>query len=51
MNTMKLNSSTKGISRFLNQARVGLWPVRNWFLKIDPVQIIGIRVYVYAQGY
>ena len=34
---------------FLNQARTGL--SRAWFLKIDPVRIIGMRVCVCAQGY
>ena len=33
----------------LNQARSGQWPVHAWFLKIDPVQIIGIRVCVCAR--
>ena len=31
---------------FLNQARAGLRPARAWFLKIDPVQIVGMRVCV-----
>ena len=31
---------------FLNQARVGLKSALTWFLKIDPVQIIGMRVCV-----
>ena len=31
---------------FLNQARAGLWPARAWFLKIDPVWIVGMRVCV-----
>ena len=30
---------------FLNQTRAGL-PVRAWFLKIDPVRIVGMRVRV-----
>ena len=34
--------------KFLNQARAGLWPVRTWFLKIDPVQIVCMRVCVFA---
>ena len=33
---------------FLNQARAGLGPARAWFLKIDPVQIVGMRVCVSA---
>ena len=40
---------------FLNQARVGLQPALTWFLKIDPVWIVGMRVSVCvcvrAQGY
>ena len=31
---------------FLNQVRTGLWAARAWFLKIDPVQIVGMRVCV-----
>ena len=31
---------------FLNQARAGLWPARAWFLNIDPVRIVGMRVCV-----
>ena len=31
---------------FLNQACAGLQPVLIWFLKIDPVRIIGMRVCV-----
>ena len=31
---------------FLNQARAGHRPTRTWFLIIDPVQIVGIRVCV-----
>ena len=31
---------------FLNQARAGLWPACAWFLKIDPVWIVGMRVCV-----
>ena len=30
----------------LNQARAGLWPAHTWFLKIDPVQIVGMRACV-----
>ena len=33
-------------AHFLNQARAGLWPARAWFLKIDPVRIIGMSVHV-----
>ena len=32
--------------QLLNQARAGLWPVRAWFLKIDPVRIVGMHVCV-----
>ena len=31
---------------FLNQARAGHRPARAWFLKIDPVRIVGMRVRV-----
>ena len=31
---------------FLNQVQIGLRPAHTWFLKIDPVQIIGMRVCV-----
>ena len=31
---------------FLNQAHASLWPARAWFHKIDPVQIVGMRVRV-----
>ena len=31
---------------FLNQAHSGLWPVRAWFLKIDPVQIVSMHACV-----
>ena len=30
--------------KFLNKAHAGLLPARAWYLKIDPVQIIGMRV-------
>ena len=33
-------------SRFLNQARAGHRPARTWFLKIDPVRIVGMRACV-----
>ena len=33
---------------FLNQARAGHRPSRAWFLKIDPVRIVGMRVRVCA---
>ena len=36
---------------FLNQARAGLRPAHAWFLKIDPVRIVGVCVCVRAQGY
>ena len=32
----------------LNQARTGLWLARAWFLKVDPVRIVGMRVRVCA---
>ena len=31
---------------FLNQARAGRRPARAWFLKIDPVRTVGMRVCV-----
>ena len=31
---------------FLNQAHAGLWLACTWFLKIDPVRIAGMRVFV-----
>ena len=31
---------------FLNQGHAGLRPARAWFLKIDPVWIVSMRVYV-----
>ena len=31
---------------FLNQVRAGHRPAHTWFLKIDPVQIVGMRVCV-----
>ena len=34
---------------FLNQAHAGLWPVCIWFLKIDPVQIVGMHVRLCAR--
>ena len=44
---------------FLNQARAGHRPVHTWFLKIDPVRIVGMHVRVcvcvcvcvHARGY
>ena len=30
----------------LNQARAGLWPAHAWFLKVDPVRIVSMCVYV-----
>ena len=33
---------------FLNQARTGRRPARAWFLKIDPMRIVGMRVCVCA---
>ena len=32
--------------KFLNQARAGRRPARAWFLKIDPVRIVGMRIRV-----
>ena len=29
-----------------NQARAGLWLARAWFLKVDPVRIVSMCVYV-----
>ena len=29
--------------QLLNQARAGLWPAQTWFLKIVPVQIVGMH--------
>ena len=34
------------VANFLNQAHAGLWPMRAWFLKIDPVQIVIMCVFV-----
>ena len=31
---------------FFNQAPAGLWPACTWFLKIDPVRIVGMHVCV-----
>ena len=31
---------------FLNQACAGLWPARAWFLKVEPVRIVSMCVYV-----
>ena len=41
------------IKKFLDQARAGLRPAHPWFLKIDPVRIVGmrVRVCVRARGY
>ena len=42
-------------AQFLNQACSGRRPAHTWFLKIDPVRIVGMRVCVCvcvrAQGY
>ena len=35
-----------GHAQFLNQARAGRRPARTWFLKIDPVRIVGMHVRV-----
>ena len=38
---------TRVITRiFLNQVRAGHRPARAWFLKIDPVRIVGMHVCV-----
>ena len=34
------------VSMFLNQMRAGHRPARAWFLKIDPVWIVGMHVCV-----
>ena len=34
--------------KFLNQARASLRPAHAWFLKIDPVRIVSMRVRVCA---
>ena len=38
---------------FFNQGPAGLWLARTWFLKIDPVRIVGMHVCVCvrARGY
>ena len=36
------------VCEFLNQARAGLRLAHTWFLKIDPVRIVGMRVCVSA---
>ena len=49
--------TTNRCPSLLNQARAGRRPVRAWFLKTDPVRIVGMRVCVCvclcvrAQGY
>ena len=40
------NAHVLQLVNFLNQACTGLWPERAWFLKIDPVGIISMRVRV-----
>ena len=40
------NKATTLLACFLNQACAGLRPARAWFLKIDPVWIVGMRVRV-----
>ena len=39
------------IPALLNQARAGRMPAHAWFLKIDPVRIVCMRVCVRARGY
>ena len=39
-------SDYSNTSNLLNQARAGRRLVRAWFLRIDPVQIVGMRVRV-----
>ena len=34
------------LKMLFKQARAGLWPARAWFLKIDPVWIVGMHVCV-----
>ena len=36
-------SGTSWIHSQLNQARASLWPAHAWFLKIDPVRIVGMH--------
>ena len=36
----------RSITTLLNQARAGLRAAHAWFLKIDPVRIVGMRVHV-----
>ena len=43
---VSLDSSWCNMLAFLNQARAGHRPARAWFLKIDPVQIVGMRACV-----
>ena len=42
----ELNISQFHPMKFLNQACAGHSPVHAWFLKIDPVRIVGMRVRV-----
>ena len=42
----ELNWAINGFGLLINQVRTSLWPVRVWFLKIDPVWIVGMCVCV-----
>ena len=46
MNTIAIHNLTKCRERtiFLKQVCAGHRPAHAWFLKIDPVQIVGMRV-------
>ena len=43
LNILELNIQ---FSDFSFEAHAGLWPVHTWFLKIDPVRIVSMRVCV-----
>ena len=55
--TTIIKQSINVAKQFLNQARASCRPAHAWFLKIDPVQIVGMCVHVCmcvcvrAQGY
>ena len=46
MNSFFCSIRLTNYSAFLNQARAGRRPERTWFLKMDPVWIVGMRVRV-----